>query len=207
MPKATNTKALILDAALNLFSKHGFDGVGMRDIAGAVGIRESALYKHFESKQELFDCLVEKMYEEYGKAAGALNVSDSLNDMIEKYKTITEDDLLQISYGFFSYFAKDERASKFRKILTMEQFRNEKIGALYRALYFENVLAYHSTVFMGLIDGGIMIESDSDVVALHFYSPIFLLLTSCDENKISEQEALEKLKKHVRQFRAIYNRK
>lgn len=204
MPRTKNTKDLILDTALNLFSKRGYDGVGLRDLAHEVGVRESALYKHFAGKQEIFDRLVERMYEEYNKFAMSINVNDNLSEMINKYKTITENDLLAISNGFFLYFAKDERASKFRKILTMEQFRNEKIGALYKALYFENILAYQTEVFRALVNSGIMIDVSPDIVALHFYSPIFLLLTSYDEQKISEEEALQKLKKHVKQFRQIY---
>jgi AcrR family transcriptional regulator len=204
MPRAKNTKNLILDASLTLFSQRGYDGVGIRDIAGTVGIRESALYKHFSGKQEIFDRLVDRMYEEYNQTALSLNVGENLGSLIEKYKTISEKELLQISYGFFLYFTKDERAAKFRKLLTMEQFRNEKIGTLYKALYFENILAYQSAIFKGLIDSGIMIEADSDIVALHFYSPIFLLITSYDEQKISETEALQKLTKHIQQFRKIY---
>ena len=206
MPRTKNTKDLILDTALNLFSKRGYDGVGLRDLAHEVGVRESALYKHFAGKQEIFDSLVARMYEEYNKFALSINVNDNLTEMIEKYKTITEDELLAISNGFFLYFAKDERASKFRRILTMEQFRNEKIGALYRALYYENILAYQTEIFKGLIDSKIMIDVAPDIVALHFYSPIFLLLTSYDEQKINDNEALQKLKSHVKQFRQIYYR-
>ena len=55
MPKQKDTKLLILDAALNLFSKRGYDGVGLRDLAQEVGIRESAIYKHFKGKQDIFD--------------------------------------------------------------------------------------------------------------------------------------------------------
>ena len=63
MPKQTDTKNLILDTALDLFSMRGYDGVGMRDIAHNVGIRESAIYKHFAGKQELFNTLVKRMSE------------------------------------------------------------------------------------------------------------------------------------------------
>ena len=201
-----DTKHKILDAALNLFSVKGYDGVSVKDIAEQVGIKDSSLYKHYLSKQEIFDRLVEHMYEEYGKIALSLSVSENIEEVIERYKTISEDDLLKIACGFFLYFAKDERASKFRRILTMEQFRNEKISALYKALYFENVLTYHSIIFKGLIDSGVFIEADPEIVALHFYSPIFLLITSYDEQKINESEALEKLAKHIRQFRKIYNK-
>ena len=74
MPKQKDTKKLILDTALDLFSKCGYDGVGLRDIAHIVGIRESAIYKHFANKQDLFDKLVIQMSEEYTKHANLLKI-------------------------------------------------------------------------------------------------------------------------------------
>jgi transcriptional regulator, tetR family len=204
MPKQKDTKLLILDAALNLFSKRGYDGVGLRDLAQEVGIRESAIYKHFKGKQDIFDSLLEQMNNEYNAFAMSINVQSDLSKMIDKYKTISENDLIMICNSFFMYFAKDERASKFRKILTMEQFRNKEIGLLYKTLYFDNVLAYHTEIFKGLIAAGTIIDVSPEIVALHFYSPIFVLLTSFDEQKISELDVMKKLELHVKQFRTIY---
>jgi TetR/AcrR family transcriptional regulator len=44
----------ILDAAVQLFSKHGFDGVSMRTIAQSAGVSKSNIYHHFRSKEELY---------------------------------------------------------------------------------------------------------------------------------------------------------
>lgn len=144
------------------------------------------------------------MNNEYNAFAMSINVQSDLSKMIDKYKTISENDLIMICNSFFMYFAKDERASKFRKILTMEQFRNKEIGLLYKTLYFDNVLAYHTEIFKGLIAAGTIIDVSPEIVALHFYSPIFVLLTSFDEQKISELDVMKKLELHVKQFRTIY---
>jgi AcrR family transcriptional regulator len=48
-----NRRALIVDAATELFSRRGFDQIGMSDIAEAVAIGPSALYRHFSGKQDL----------------------------------------------------------------------------------------------------------------------------------------------------------
>ena len=56
-----NTKQAILDEALGLFSVHGYDGVSVKDIANAVGIKDSSLYKHFKSKNEIFETLLDGM--------------------------------------------------------------------------------------------------------------------------------------------------
>ncbi len=58
----TNTKDDLRDHARRLFAEHGYEGVSMRDIAGSVGIRQSAIYNHFPSKQHLLvDLMVSHM--------------------------------------------------------------------------------------------------------------------------------------------------
>jgi AcrR family transcriptional regulator len=49
VPGEKSTKEKIFDAAVELFAERGYDGVSIRDIAKAVGIRESSVYKHFET--------------------------------------------------------------------------------------------------------------------------------------------------------------
>ena len=52
------TRQAILDAALELFADKGYFGTSLRDVATAVGVRESALYNYFKSKEALFDALI-----------------------------------------------------------------------------------------------------------------------------------------------------
>ena len=52
------TRQAILDAALDLFAEKGFFGTSLRDVATAVGVRESALYNYFPSKDALFEAII-----------------------------------------------------------------------------------------------------------------------------------------------------
>src|SRR5579864_6303646 len=52
------TRQAILDAALQVFAEKGYFGSSLRDIATAVGVRESALYNYFPSKEALFEALI-----------------------------------------------------------------------------------------------------------------------------------------------------
>lgn len=206
MPKQKDTKKLILDTALDLFSKYGYDGVGLRDIAHIVGIRESSIYKHFANKQDLFDKLVKQMSEEYTENANSYDIEHN-EKMIERYKRISENELIELCCGIFLYLAKDERASKFRKILIMEQFRNDTIGGIYKEFYFENAVNYQSIVFKELIDNGVLIKEDCNIVALQFYAPIKLLLSAYDNNNANEKKILEDLTNHIKLFVKVYSQR
>jgi len=53
-----DTRARILDAALRLFSRDGFQSSTVRDLAAAVGLTSAALYYHFPSKEACLEALV-----------------------------------------------------------------------------------------------------------------------------------------------------
>jgi AcrR family transcriptional regulator len=56
---ARDTRQLLLDAALDLFADRGFHATSMRALAAAVGVRESAIYHHFPSKEALLAAVAE----------------------------------------------------------------------------------------------------------------------------------------------------
>jgi len=53
-PLKSKSKTEILEIAIPLFAKTGYDGVSMRDIAKAVGVSAAALYHHFPNKHTLY---------------------------------------------------------------------------------------------------------------------------------------------------------
>ena len=71
---AATTRESILLAALRLFSRNGYEGTSMRDIAGEVGISQGAIYKHFAGKDALLEAICTRMEENdatHTEAAGA----------------------------------------------------------------------------------------------------------------------------------------
>jgi TetR/AcrR family transcriptional regulator len=57
-PKATRER--ILDAAEGLFSERGYAGTAVRDIAGVVGLNAASLYNHFQSKDVLYEAVLDR---------------------------------------------------------------------------------------------------------------------------------------------------
>lgn len=198
--EAEHTKERILEAALQLFAERGYGAVSVRDIARAVGIRESSLYYHFKNKQELFDTIVEYCFgkaEAYFKACG---LPFAVGDDVSMYEHADEDRLEELLFSTFGYFFEDPWNVRFRKLLTVNQYENEQAKEIYRKLYRDYPIQFQSRLFAGLMERGEFRKTDPEAAALAFYGPVFLLIHTCD----SLEEGKELLKKHIRQFAGQY---
>ncbi len=200
-----DTKKKILDVALTLFSEKGYGNVYVGQIAEGVGIKAPSLYKHYKSKQDIFEAILEEMRNRYDKEAAHLNMTG--NDFLidsELYNNISEDELVKMGIGLFSFFLHDEYECKFRKMLTIEQFSNKELAELFSHQYFNEPLKYQTGLLQLLIKQEHMKNEDANVMALQFFAPIYLLMTVCDREQQREAEALQILEKHIRQFNRMY---
>ena len=199
------TKKKILDVALTLFSEKGYGNVYVGQIAEGVGIKAPSLYKHYKSKKDIFEAILEEMRNRYNKEASRLNMTG--NDFLidsKLYNNISEDELVKMGIGLFSFFLHDEYECKFRKMLTIEQFSNEELAELFSNQYFNEPIKYQTGLLQLLIMQGCMKNEDASVMALQFFAPIYLLMTVCDREPQREVEALQILEKHIRQFNRMY---
>ena len=202
-----DTKKRILDVALTLFAERGYGNVYVGQIAQEVGIKAPSLYKHYKSKQDIFDAILQEMKQRYDAQANSLNMHGSDVHMdVGVFLDVTEDKLIEMGIGLFTYFLHDEYVCRFRKMLTIEQFHDSELSQLYATQYVDAPLSYQSAMLTMLGMAGVLKTEEADVMALQFYAPLYLLLTMCDRQPERETEALQMLEKHIRQFNRIYRR-
>lgn len=201
-----NTKKKIIEEALILFSEKGYSDVYVNDIAKAVGIKAPSLYKHFKNKQEIFNAILEELKESYTKHATAIGIEGNNTNMDAGiYAEISEESFIEIGKNLFLYFLHDNHMKLFRKLLTIEQFRNSELADLYSKQYFYDPLTYQGELFKILITTRKLKKVDPEILALQFYAPIYTLLTVCDRHPRKEQEALNMIEAHIRQFNINYS--
>ncbi len=124
----TSTKDKILKIALHLFAQSGFDAVSTSQIADALSITKGALYRHFESKQAIFDAILSKMEQNDKEKSDVNNVpAQSLDKTPNAYQKVSLENVFRFSLEMFRYWTEDDFASSFRKILTIEQYKSEKM--------------------------------------------------------------------------------
>ena len=203
-----NTKEKILDEALTLFSEKGYANVFVGDIADRVGIKAPSLYKHYKNKRAIFDAIIDVMNVRFAEQAKALQINgtDAAADA-GIYKTLSEEQLLKLGRELFLYYLHDDYNRKFRKMLTLEQFHDPELARVYSRIYVDDPLSYQGMLFGFMVTAGVLKTDNVQIMTLHFYAPIYYLLTICDREPDREPEALKMLDDHIKQFDRIYGRK
>lgn len=208
----TGTKERILYEALNLFSMKGYDAVSVREIARAVGIKESSLYNHFAGKQELFDTII-KHYTERGDnlfVQEGVTVENREFEVDEKtvdlYRNMTPEQFAHMSSRIFEFYFSDDINVKLRKMLTIEQYRNPDIAKVFRQISFQSSIEYQRVLFQALMDSGNFREMDSELLAMEFFAPIFLIFYMFDNTPENLPAAKELFLKHVNHFNELYKK-
>jgi len=204
------TREKILSQALNLFSQKGYDPVSVRDIAYAVGIKESSLYNHFTNKQAIFDTLLQEYSARWESFFAGANLTGEDNRFtvdektVNMYQQMSKAQFAAMAAAIFDYYMTDEINVKLRKMLTIEQYRNDDIARLFRKISFDDSIEYQAQLFAALIDAGAFIKADPYIMAFEFFSPIFLLFYKFDKDEESLQTAKALFLRHIEFFSATY---
>lgn len=200
-----NTRERIVDEALTLFSIRGFKGTSVKNIADAVGIKDSSIYKHYKSKQEIFDAIVEQMRKRMAEMSVALGIPQDVDEssVASVYGSLSLPELQEMSRKVFLFYLKDEFVSRFWRLAQIEQYQNTEIYEIYRSIFFEQSIQYQTELFAEMIRQGSFKKADPEVVAVNFYAPIYFLLCKY-QGQGEEKKALDMLDKQVAEFYRIY---
>lgn len=173
-------KERILETALELFAQRGYLGTSMSDIAQRLGITKAALYKHYASKQDILDRIVEQMARMDYARAEAYGMPET-DDFAEAYMHTPMEKIRAYSAAQFDHWTKEPFSANFRRMLTLEQYRDPKLAQLHHDCLADGPLKYMAAIFRRLTDS----DGAAMQLALSFYGPIYLLYSVYDgaENK------------------------
>lgn len=190
---AGDTKERIMETALELFAEKGYLGTSMNDIAKQLGFTKAALYKHYTSKQEILNRIVERMNEMDHERAKQFEMPEgNLAEIVAAYQKMPIEKVRAYSKAQFLHWTEEEFSSRFRKMLTLEQYRDSEMAQLYQKYLVTGPVDYMATIFRGLTDS----EENARHLALEFYGPMFLLYSVSDSGADQEQ-VLSLLDAHI----------
>ncbi len=194
MPK--DTKERILMAALEMFSQKGYEGTNIRELSASLGLVKSGIYKHFESKEAIWDALLDRMiayYEErFGSAAHLPPVPASAEELME------------MTMRMVGFTVRDEKIVMVRKMLSIEQYRDGRARELATKHFLTGLKDMFTPVFAGMMDRGILRRDDPAMLAFAYTAPISALIHLCDREPEKTDEALAAIEAFAGHFIRVY---
>ena len=190
-----NTKKEILLAALDLFSYQGYEATSISQIASAVGIKKASLYSHYESKKAILDALVKEVLEQYEKHS-MFSKEDSFPADI--------DDVIDMIKAQLTFIIHDPFISKARKLLVIEQFKNEELAKLQTKQNYTDIVSFFVRLLDHLKNEGVIQGDDIRMMAMQLAFPINVWINLCDRESERESEVLDLVEGHLRAFFKVY---
>lgn len=202
------SKEDILLTSLRLFAERGFEAVSTSMIAAELGITKGALYRHYESKQAIFDRIIEKMFELDEQQANDNNVpAGEYQDDKESYKNTAFKDLCEFVNEQFTFWTGNEFACLFRRMITIEQFKDEKMNKLYQDVITLGPVKYTEDLFKEMIDNDQLNSEAKEIgarnMAIQLFAPLKLSIELFDGGSDSE-EIKENLRSITEDFEKKY---
>ena len=182
--------------ALEVCAQNGYLGTSMNDNAGQLGFTKAALYKYYSSKQGIPDKIVEQMNRmDYERDAEYEMPETEPDGFAEAYLHTPIQKIRTYSLAQFDHWTKEPFSSNFRKMLTLEQYRDPKLAQLHHYYLAGGPLEYMAAIFRELADS----DEDAMQLALEFYGPMYLLYSVYDGAE-EKESASSLLATHIDRF-------
>ena len=195
-----NRKEEILIVALHLFARDGYEAVSVSQIAGELDMTKGALYRHYKSKRDIFDCIVQRMEQQDSEQARQNEVpEESIEKVPEEYQNVSVEDFVGYSKSMFEYWTEDDFASSFRKMLTLEQFRNEEMQNLYQQYLVSGPAEYVKDLFKNMEIKNPEEEAVKFYANMFFYYSVYDGATDKTKAKCQFEFMLDKIVEEMKQ--------
>ena len=191
-----DTKERILGAALEMFSQRGYDGTNIRELTASLGLGKSSMYRHFESKEEIWNALLDKMIAYYAARFGSAERLPPVPDSLEG--------LVGMTMRMVDLTIHDARIVMTRKLLMIEQFRDGRARDLATKHFLTGLKEMFTPVFAGMMDRGLIRRDDPAMLAFAYTAPISALIHLCDREPEKTDDALRQIEAFSRHFIRVY---
>lgn len=193
---SNDTKDRILEAALEIFSRDGYAGANLKDIAEAVGVVKSGFYRHYASKDEIWNAVIDHMEQYYSERFGAPENLLAIPQNTDELKTLT--------LRMLDFTMHDEKVIMTRKLLLTEQFRDERVRDLATRHFGTGLEALFTKIFSGMMENGSLKRRDPAMLAFAYTAPITALIHYCDREPEKEPEIMRQIETYVKHFIKTY---
>lgn len=193
---ANDTKERILHKSLEMFVEYGYKETNLRDLASELGISKSAIYRHFDSKDAIWDALVEQASNYYDERFGSPERLPHVPASLDEFSSMV--------LNMLDFTIHDTEVVLCRKLISSEQYHEEKARELALKHFNYEVEKIFEMIFSGMIEKGLLKRNDPAILAFAFSAPISELVHYIDRAPEKEKEAMEKVRCFIKLFVDTY---
>ena len=193
---AKDTKERILDEALRQFSQKGYDGTNIRELTASLGLVKSSMYKHYKSKEEIWNSLLDRMIVYYNERFGSAENLPPVPD--------TLDELVAMTTRMVDITVHDERIVMTRKLLSIEQYRDDRARQLATKHFLTGLTEMFTYIFDGMMKKDLLRNDDPQILAFAYTAPISALIHLCDREPEKTADAISQIKAFSEHFVSVY---
>ncbi len=191
-----DTKERILAAALEIFSQKGYEGTNIRELSASLGLVKSGIYKHYESKEAIWNALLDRMIAYYGERFGSPEHLPPVPESPEEFVAMT--------MRMVNVTIHDEQIVKTRKVLTLEQFRDDRARELATKHFLTGLTKMFTRIFTSMMAKGLLRKDNPEMLAFAYTAPISALIHLCDREPDKTEEAIAQVEAFSRHFIKTY---
>ncbi len=182
------TNESILRGALTLFAEKGYDGTGVDLIAERAGIQGPTIYRHFNSKQEMLDLLVDDAESRYDEYFGVSSIPKNKKEFIK------------MTLDKIKFMMTDPMVRKIRIFLVRTQFRSERIAKVTDMYQMDGMANLFERIISEMMKEGLIKKDNPELLFWDLIAPAMFLITKVDALPECEKESLKIIDKHIRKF-------
>ena len=165
-------------------------------MAASLELVKSGIYKHYESKEAIWNALLDRMIAYYGERFGSAEhlppVPDSLQGLVE------------MTMRMVDFTVHDEMIIKTRKLLAIEQYRDDRARDLATKHFLTGLTEMFTRIFSGMMEKELLRRDDPEMLAFAYTAPISALIHLCDREPEKTEDAIRKIEAFSRHFIATY---
>lgn len=190
------TKEKILQVSIDLFAEKGYKEISVREIAKAVGIKASSLYKHYENKEDILESIFTMFQEKMGQT------TIPQEELKQYVNSVSPEKYFYDSFALFKKIMWAPLFVKIARIITIEQQRSQSVRKFFLEELIEKPIQTLQTVLELMIENGSIGPVDSRVAAEEYASYIVYLFF--EQNFLKESLSLEEIESKMIQHNDFY---
>lgn len=189
--QAAERREQLIEVAVDLFSRKGFNGTTTREIASGAGVTEAVIFRHFATKEQLYTAIIDRKMK-----------SPLFEEWIAELRVFMDgsDDQAVIRRLIGSIILTHQLDPKFERVMLYAALEKNEIALLYMHQVTESIVSEFCTYFARRQKEGCFVKMNPEaalvaVIGMAFHYAQITYIHGVKKGQLTDEEALDSFTK------------